>query len=197
LIVLVRHGQSSLNADSRLVGRIDAPLTDLGQAQAGAVAGAVRRLGAPVRVVSSPLARAMDTAAALGLPVETDQRWIELDYGDYDGVRLGDVPAEIWEKWRADAGFAPPGGESLASVGARVREASEELVDAAREGLVVVVSHVSPIKAAVAWALGVDDRVAWRTFLAPASISCIQVTDRGPSLHAFNITGHLPSGDAA
>jgi broad specificity phosphatase PhoE len=71
-----------------------------------------------------------------------------------------------------------------------VRLACDEL--SSGSDVTVVVSHVSPIKAAVAWTLGVDDRVAWRMFLAPGSITAIHVDGRGPSLHAFNITGHLP-----
>ena len=191
MIVLVRHGQSALNAAGRLAGRIETPLTELGVAQAQAVATAVRRMGEPDRVVASPLARAQDTAAAFGVAVETDERWIELDYGEYDGSPLAEVPPELWQEWRTDASFAPPGGESLAAVGARVRQACDDLA-ADRPELTVVVSHVSPIKAAVAWALGVDDRVAWRTFLAPGSLTCIEIDARGPVLHAFNVTAHLP-----
>ncbi|MHB8467226.1 MAG: histidine phosphatase family protein [Acidimicrobiales bacterium] len=194
MIVLVRHGQSTLNAEGRLAGRLDAPLTSLGEAQALAVAEAVRLLGAPSRVVASPLGRALQTAEAFGLPVEIDDRWIELDYGEYDGAKLEDVPPGLWRAWRADSEYAPPGGESLAAVGARVRDACGELSADHGPAPVVVVSHVSPIKAAVAWSLGVDDRVAWRTFLAPGSYSCIGVDARGPSLHAFNVTSHLPAG---
>ena len=73
--------------------------------------------------------------------------------------RLGDEPT-LWSRWRADPTFAPPGGESLAAVGERVRDACADLADAADGGDVVVISHVSPIKAAIAWALGVDDVVA-------------------------------------
>ena len=85
--------------------------------------------------------------------------------------------------------FTPPGGESLVEVGERVRPACDELVDTALEqGTVLVVSHVSPIKAAVLWALGIDDRHVWRTRLDTASVSVIDV-DRGqPVLSGFNIT---------
>jgi broad specificity phosphatase PhoE len=54
-----------------------------------------------------------------------------------------------------------------------------------------VVTHVSPLKAAVAWALGVPDDVAWRMFVAPASVTRIGLGERGPALHAFNVTTHL------
>ena len=143
------------------------------------------------RLVSSPLGRARDTAEALGLdvPVEVDERWIEVDYGEYEGRALGAVPAELWSRWRADPAFRPPGGESLAEVGVRVRGACDELFARAGEGArgdadVVVVSHVSPIKAAVAWALGAGDEVVWRLYLATASITRIGWGNDGPVLHA-------------
>ena len=190
MLVLVRHGQSELNAAGRLAGRLDTPLTELGVAQAKAMAASLADLGEPAAVISSPLQRARDTAAAIGLPVVVDQRWVELDYGPYDGWLLGDVPAEMWARWRSDASYAPPGGESLAALGRRVREACEELLGDP-DRLSVVVSHVSPIKAAVAWALGVGDEVAWRMFLAPASLTTIGQGAAGPSLHSFNVTAHL------
>jgi len=193
VLILVRHGQSTLNAEGRLAGRLDAPLTALGSAQAEATARAVLSSCTPLRIVASPLRRAQQTALAFGLPVETDDRWIELDYGEFDGARLRDVPADLWEAWRDDAGYVPPGGESLTALGRRVRAACADLVGGggSADRPVVVVSHVSPIKAAVAWALGVGDEVSWRMFLAPASITRVAPSPRGASLHAFNETGHL------
>ena len=58
-------------------------------------------------------------------------------------------------------------------------------------GDVVVVSHVSPIKAGVAWALGTGDEIAWRMFVALASVTRIAVSDRGPLLRSFNEVAHL------
>lgn len=188
MLYVVRHGQTAANAAGQLLGRADVPLTDLGRKQAEALAAA---LGPVDRVISSPLQRARDTAAAFGRPVEVDERWAELDYGVYDERPLADVPAEMWQKWRGDAEYAPPEGESLASVGRRVRGACGDLAPAAVEADVVVVSHVSPIKAAVAWALDVGDQVTWRMFVAVASITRIAVTERGPVLRSFNEVAHL------
>jgi broad specificity phosphatase PhoE len=192
VIILVRHGQTVANAEHRLLGRMESPLTDLGRRQADAVAQAVRRAtGRARRVISSPRQRALDTAGAFGLPIEVDERWAEMDYGAYDGLPLADVPADLWATWRADPDFAPPGGESLAALGARVGEACNELAARPDNDDVVIVSHVSPIKAAVAWALVVDDSVAWRMRLDPASISRIAATPSGASLHTFNEVAHL------
>ena len=140
------------------------------------------------RVVSSPLRRARETAAVLGLPVDVDERWVELDYGELDGRPVAEVPPDLWRRWRADVDFTPPGGESLAALGRRVRAACEELAAEATEGDVVVVSHVSPIKAAVAWALGVGDELSWRLHVTPASVTRIAVRDGRGVLTSFNWT---------
>jgi broad specificity phosphatase PhoE len=192
VLVLIRHGETEANAARLLLGRAQSPLTERGVAQAEALG---RLLGPVARVVSSPLARALDSAAALGLdvPVEIDDRWIEVDYGEYDGQPLSSVPAEIWRQWRADPGFRPAGGESLVEMGGRVRQACDELFAAHGTGArgpadVVVVSHVSPIKAAVAWALGTGDALAWRLHLSTASMTVIGWGSDAPVLHAYNLT---------
>ncbi|HEX4979484.1 MAG TPA: histidine phosphatase family protein [Acidimicrobiales bacterium] len=188
MLILARHGQTSVNAGGRLQGRADAPLTDLGRRQADAIAAVV---GTPALVVASPLRRARETAARINADVVVDERWIELDYGEWDGMPLSDVPAAAWQAWRHDPSFAPPGGESLVDLGARVRPACEELRETAAGADVVVVSHVSPIKAAAAWALGTHDEVSWRMFLDVAAISRIRTGMPGPSLVAWNDRCHL------
>jgi broad specificity phosphatase PhoE len=206
VLILIRHGESTGNAAGLLLGRIDAPLTERGLAQAKTLGGS---LPGVTRVVSSPLQRARDTAAALdlGLPIEIDDRWVELDYGEFDGQPLGSVPAEVWQRWRSDPHYRPPGGETLAEAGVRVRSACEDLfagsenadVDGgnadgdgspdARAGDVVVVSHVSPIKAAVCWAMGLGDEGSWRLYLATASITRIAWgAGATPVLQRFNET---------
>jgi broad specificity phosphatase PhoE len=197
VIVVARHGRTAANARGLLLGRADPPLDDEGERQAAALGAACAGLDI-ARVVTSPLARCRQTAAAIaaatpgpGAEVVADDRWIELDYGDYDGRPAGDLPAGTWEAWRADIGWAPPGGESLAALGARVRAACDDLAAEARERDVVVVTHVSPIKAAVAWALGVDDTVVWRMWVAPGSVTRIGWGIAGPALRSFNELGHL------
>ncbi|HYH50382.1 MAG TPA: histidine phosphatase family protein [Acidimicrobiia bacterium] len=183
MIILVRHGQTSANAGGLLCGRADVELTELGARQAKALATAI---GTPARVISSPLQRARDTAAAFGRPVEIDDRWIELDYGALDLLAYGDVPAEVWRQWRADCEYIPEGGESLTALGRRVREACAEVADAAATEDIVVVTHVSPIKAAIAWALDTGDDIAWRLYVRDASVHRILTGAPGPRLVAFN-----------
>ncbi|HVN50321.1 MAG TPA: histidine phosphatase family protein [Acidimicrobiales bacterium] len=192
-LILVRHGRTEANATRRLLGRLDVPLDEVGRAQADALVAAV---GPVDRVVTSPLRRTRETAAGFDAPTTVDERLVELDYGEYDGVPLADIPASMWHDWRSDPEFAPPGGESLVQLRRRVEAALVELVDPARSETVVVVSHVSPIKAAVTWSLGVGDEVVWRLFVSPASISRIEVGPAGPVLSSFNEVGHLADLDA-
>jgi probable phosphoglycerate mutase len=205
-LVLVRHGRTEANARGLLLGRLDVALDELGRRQARAVADAVLETTGPIAaVVSSPLLRTRETAAAFGLPVQVDDRFVELDYGELDGRPLADVPPEMWAAWRTDPSFRPPGGETLAQVADRVVVACREwarAVDggavhggAADGGAVVVVTHVSPLKAAVAWALGVGDETGWRTRVDPASISRVAVDGPVPVLRSFNETGHLAGLD--
>jgi broad specificity phosphatase PhoE len=183
VLLLVRHGQTEANAQGLLLGLDDPPLTELGRRQADDVA---RALPTPSRVISSPLQRALATAAAFDAPVEVDERWIELDYGEYDGRAANDVSPDVWRRWRSDVTYSPGGGESLADLGRRVRAACVDIAGDASERIVVVVTHVSPIKAAIAWALRVPDDVAWRMYVEDAGISRIDLQPEGPTLRWFN-----------
>lgn len=190
-LIIVRHGRTAYNAQGLLQGRVDNPLDAVGEDQALVVGEyLVPHVNEETLIISSPLLRARSTAQAIanrtGLSVTIDERWTELAYGIYEGVPQGDVPAEVWAKWRSDPHFAPESGETLAQVQDRVVKACDELLQTLAGKTAVIVSHVSPIKSAVAWALGVDVGVSWRTQLDTASISRITLTPRGPVLRSFN-----------
>ncbi len=198
MLILVRHGQSQANAAGLLCGRLDSPLTDLGREQASRLGNtlAAARLDRAVRVLCSPLARTTDTAeaicAALGVEApEVDGRLVEIDYGVLDGARLSDVPNQTWATWRADPAWHVEGGESLACLQARVEELLVEITPAASASDVVAVTHVSPIKAAAAWAIGAGPELAWRLSLGVASITRLAMGGRLPCLVTFGETSHL------
>ena len=189
MLVLVRHGRTDVNARGLLQGRMDLPLDEVGLVQAAEVA---KALAAPDRVISSPLLRARETAEAFGLPVEIDERWIELDYGELDGLPVASVGSRsgrsggpTWGSPRREASRSGrwPSGCWRPARSSSTPPPSEDIV---------VVSHVSPIKAAVTWALGVSTETGWRTHLDAASITRVVVRPaRTPVLRSFNETGHL------
>jgi probable phosphoglycerate mutase len=193
VIIFVRHGETELNRDGLLQGRIDAPLTERGLAQAATLADALAGSGA-VRIVASPLVRAQQTAQAIAdrttLVVETDAALTEIDYGDWDGQPLARVMADAPDVWRTDANFAPPGGESLAAVAARL-EGFLAAHGAEGAPVTIAVSHVTPIKAAVTGALGADPLLTWKMHLDVASITRVGYRNAGHYVASFNETGHL------
>jgi glucosyl-3-phosphoglycerate phosphatase len=133
-IFLARHGRTALNASGTFQGRLDPPLDEVGREQARALA--ERAAALPVqRVVASPLRRARETAEALGRPVELDERWAEIDVGEWAGRSHAEIGLETLAAFRAGE-VAPPRGESFGEVEARVLAAWDDL-----EPGTLVVSH--------------------------------------------------------
>ena len=191
MLFIVRHGRTVANAAGLLQGRVDNPLDDEGQKQAGWIA---KALGPVDRGISSPLQRALQTAELLGQIPRIDERWIELDYGEWDSRPVADITPDEWAAWRADPSFSPPGGESLIELDQRVAAACEEIISEAEELRVAVFTHVSPIKSTIAWALGVSEQISWRLNVAQAQITKIVIRDGRPVITAFNETAHLHKG---
>ena len=188
MIVFVRHGETPPNREGLLLGRSDPGLTDQGRAQAERLARTLADRGIE-RVLTSPLRRARDTAspiaAACDAPVDVDERLIEIDYGEWEGRPFAALAPELVARWHREPDFAAPGGESLVAVETRTAGFCEQWLNPGTAGVVVAVSHVSPIKAAVTWTLGVSPELAWRMRLDVASLTRI---GRGPLLLSFNET---------
>ena len=183
MLFLVRHGRTDANAKGLLQGRLDPPLDAIGRRQAAAIAAMI---GDVDEVISSSLERATETAAYFGREVAIDDRWIELAYGEYEGVPTGEVPPEVWQSWKTNSMFATKGGESFGALDARVRSACDDLAERIRGRNVVVVSHVSPIKAAVGWALNTSMDIMFHCHLSQASLCRVDMGRFGPLLHSFN-----------
>ena len=169
-IYLVRHGQTPLNAAGVLRGRLDPPLDEVGQLQAKRLGEALnhRNIGL---VVSSPLHRATETAAAIAapleLPVRTDGRLIDRDYGRWAGSRREDVES----RWGSLD--AAPDVEPIDDVRLRAWEALAEIASRVAGGAAVVVSHDVVIRiclAAVDPLLGHPDEL-------PQDTGCVNTLD--------------------
>jgi broad specificity phosphatase PhoE/ribonuclease HI len=193
-IVLVRHGVTDFTVASRLDGRggSDPSLNTVGQAQAAAAGRATAHLlgGAPGRVVTSSLARARETGAAvaeaLGAVPTVDPDWDEQDFGDWDGASIPDLvrdQAEALTALRVDPAYARPGGESHDQLAARVVSAFDRVVAAG--GTTVVVCHRKPIMCVLAHVLGIPHDKVWRLAAAPGSLTALEVWPDGNVSVAF------------
>jgi len=200
-LILVRHGETPLTKSGRYSGRGDVPLADEGEAQAMAAGGRVAGISRDVTaVVSSPLQRCVRTAELIaaevgGVPVTVMDDLIECDFGDWEGLTFAEVQ-ERWPRemqaWLDSTSVAPPGGESFQAVAKRVRGALATIVKAYPAGVVVLVSHVSPIKLILRDALAAGDAFLHRLFLDAAGISTMDVwPDGNIAVRSVNETAHL------
>lgn len=195
-ITLVRHGESEANRGQRWQGQGDSPLSDLGRAQAEALA---KRL-APRhfdRIVASDLERAQATARALEQPFESDSTLREFDIGSWEGLTREQVVAQFPEQLaRLDAGedVAIGGAESYSSFCARVDESLARLRGTLLPGQhALVVCHGGVIGALVSGALGlraVRNLPIARVLNTAVSELSYDATGQ-PTLHVFNDSLHL------
>lgn len=154
-LILLRHGPTAWNAQGRMQGRADIPLSDDGRAILGR-----RKLPAAFevhRALSSPLRRCIETAALLGLSVYQDARLAEMHWGAYEGFTLAELRAAHGVAFTRNEArgldFRPPGGESPREVQGRVAPLLAEIAATGRPALAV--THRGVIRAvyaqAVAW----------------------------------------------
>lgn len=161
-VYLARHGESDWNAANRFQGRVDRPLTELGREQAELLAEAVAAVAALDAIYSSPLRRALDTAAAVGarlgidpVPVEELQ---EVDVGGWSGLSREEVRKRFpaaFDRWLA-GGQGWEDGESYAEMAERVLAGLLRIAESHPDQAVLVISHGGPIRAIQAAAAGVD-----------------------------------------
>ena len=197
-MLLVRHGETPLSIERRFSGTGDPELSDRGRTQAAGVADRLAGLDIDA-VVTSPRARARATAdaiaTALGVEPSVDDAVAETDFGEWEGYTFAEIK-ERWPQemaaWLASPEVAPPGGESFTATFARVSAWRERLVADYAGKTVVVVSHVTPIKALLREALDAPAHVLYRIHLDPASLSTVDWFASGAGVvRLVNDTSHL------
>ncbi|GAB3413304.1 histidine phosphatase family protein [Flindersiella endophytica] len=162
-VVFVRHGETPQHAENRYVGRSDVPLTPRGHEQAAALALWAKQAGL-TGIWSSPLRRARETAepsaAAAGLEVRVDDRLVELDFGQGEGLTSKEMREQFPEARAAfedDPYHNPlPGGERPALATARVRQVLDELGNGVGGEKVLVVAHGTLLRLLLCDVFGVD-----------------------------------------
>ena len=201
LFYLVRHGESAWNAENRLCGRSDVPLSEVGRWQAKRLAERLKPIAFEA-FYTSPLGRAFETARfiaeAVGLEPTSDQRLVELDYGQWEGRTLSDVmenDSQAFDAWDATpARLAPPGGETGLAAQQRVVSFLDSLAPKHPQGRVLVTFHKTVCRLAICHVLGIaPDEYRRRLVLYNAALSTIRSRPHGWELITFNDTSHLSS----
>ncbi|MBB5235488.1 histidine phosphatase family protein [Deinococcus budaensis] len=198
---VVRHGESTWNADGRYQGQTDVPLSHIGILQAAALA--ERLTGAHFDAVyTSDLARASRTADAVaerlaGQPsVQPEPGLREIDVGELGGLVVADIEARhpgYLRDLRADPwGTRRPGGESMEDLFARCGAAFDRLRARHAGGRVLVFTHGGVVRVAVGLALGGVPNHAWaRLSVTNTSITRVLLGEESGTLLGFNDDAHL------
>jgi broad specificity phosphatase PhoE len=198
-LLLLRHGQTELSVHRRYSGRGDPELTALGHEQAARVAARLAAVPGIAAVLTSPLRRARQTAAAVaeatGAPLEVREGLIETDFGAWEGMTFAEARArdpELHGRWLGADDVVPPDGESFAAVAARVAVERAAVVARYPGTTVVLVTHVTPIKQLLREALEAGPALLYRLHVDLASLSIVDFyPDGGTSVRLVNDTGHL------
>lgn len=200
-LLLLRHGQTELSVGRRYSGHGDPELTALGHAQAAGAAVRLGRIADEIAaIVSSPLRRARQTAATVAestnAPLEVREGLIETDFGAWEGLTFDEArrrDPELHALWLGSQDVSPPGGESFAEVSARIVAERDAILAAYAGSTVVVVSHVTPIKTLLRFALDAPPSALYRLHLDLTSLSqVLWHADGSAVVRSMNDTGHLP-----
>lgn len=198
-LILVRHGQTPHNADGLVQGRADIPLSELGRQQAAALAAALAG-EAIAAIVSSPLRRARDTAAAIaasrGLIVSEEPDLIEMNVGVMEGLSGAEMRSrypQVLRRWLEPGGTVVPlpGGESLAAVQERAWRAVSRLCQRYPNDTVVAVTHNFVIVSLVCQAIGLPLDGFRRFRIDVASRTTLEIGPERWLLLHLNDTCHL------
>jgi len=199
-LVIVRHGRTAWNRDVRFRGKMDLPLDEVGLAQAGATARAVRaRWPDLAAVCSSPLQRALQTAepiaAALGLAVQHHPALLDVDYGAWTGLTPAEVEVRDPERYclwmTAPQQVEFPGGDSLHRMQTRLLDLLEELARAFPGRGVALVSHQLVNRVLLCTLLGLSLDGYWRIGQDNSAINLARYEDGVGQVLCLNDTCHL------
>lgn len=199
IIYLVRHGEPESGYTKRYLGRLNPGLSPSGVEQAKRLTNRLCPL-TPRRIISSPLRRALDTAEiiaeACGIPMETNNLLLEIDFGKLEGMTFKEASAVypgVTDSWQALAGdFSFPGGENFADFNLRAKRMADQ-VRACCEDNVVLVAHGGILRGIICDLLAVEADGPLRFRLAYAALTTLEMDGGGGAvLTGFNVGRDSP-----
>ena len=197
-VILVRHGQTDWNESGVFRGRIDVKLNQRGVEQAEAVGRALADVSLDA-IYSSPLTRALDTAAAVshhsGVRVHTNNAFNDMHFGDWQGLTRPEVEKRypsLFRLWlTAPQRVRIPNGETLARVRRRLLSGIEYLFGMHGDGTVLIVSHGLTNKVLLCAMLGLYNSHFWKVKQDNAAVNVFKYTGEGSKVFLMNDTTHL------
>lgn len=196
-LILIRHGETKLNALGVFQGQLDEPLNDVGRGQAQAAAASMADLR-PDAIYASDLRRAKQTADEVakltGQEVHTDERLREIHCGSWHGRSIDEVSQEfpqLVEFRRSGQDFRRSAtGETAAEVADRVCEALLDIIRGNKNQTVMIASHGLAIRVGIARLLGLPDELSMKLgAMQNCSYALVSHSKRRVRLSAYNLPG--------
>lgn len=198
-IIAVRHGETAWNVDTRIQGQLDIALNEKGRWQAERVARALAASEPIDAIYCSDLLRAWDTAQSIAncarKPSIIEPGLRERGFGEFEGKTFAELEAQ-WPqetlRWRQrDPHWAPPQGESLQDVTARVVNTTNRLAQQHVGQQIVLVAHGGVLDVLYRHAAGLDPRATRTWTLGNASINRLLWTPQAMTIVGWADTSHL------
>lgn len=193
-LYIVRHGETDSNIAHTCLGHKDVPLNAAGAEQAMELAGKYRSIPLDA-VYSSPLKRAVDTAAGIAemkaLKIIMNYGLIERDFGDWDDMTFEEIakkyPREYFEWQENWTGFKIPNGESSDEAQTRISAAVDKILSENEGKSVLIVTHLGTARHIISHVLGLTTEQSWRFTLDNAKTARIVINGNERILTGLNI----------
>lgn len=188
-LVLVRHGHTKMTERDLIAGGdgSDPELSELGELDAAAAAGAIPRLleyfklPQPAKLLHSPMVRTTQTAhrigLELGLALEPEERLREIGFGSWNNHEMTTISSEnpeLVRSWQGSMSVKPDGGESIQDLVNRIEPLIATLTEDASGKTVVLVSHMMPVRTISALSAKGAQNLFWSTNFSPGSITIVR-----------------------
>ena len=197
-MILMRHGQADNNVNRILVGRhIESHLTEYGKRQ---VLDTAKYLGeiSINKVLVSPVVRTIETAEIvceyLGLDYQIDERLYEIELGRLVGMNYEEIISKYGNLFlefytENEAALTPYGVESFASIKQRIKNILDEMAETYSDRNVLMISHLDPIKAAIAIILDLKPESLYKWQIRNASLTILKNDNKAYTLTGVNVMG--------
>jgi probable phosphoglycerate mutase len=192
----MRHGQADNNVNRILVGRhIESHLTEFGKNQVLDTAKYLKEISVD-KVLVSPVVRTVETAEIvceyLGVSYEIDERLYEIELGKLVGMNYEDIILKYGNLFlqfytENDAALTNYGVESFSSIKQRIKNILDEITERYTNKNVLMISHLDPIKAAIAILLDLKPNSLYRWHIRNASLTILKNDERVYSLAGVNV----------
>lgn len=197
-LMLIRHGQTAWNKESRCQGQTDVSLDDLGLRQAQALAERLAEENIDA-IYSSNLQRAVQTADAIAdskdLLIRKEPGLRETNFGDWEGMTTQEIDNQFgnaWTAWKENPDLSPPqGGETPSQVSLRVEEVLKRILKEHAEETIVCVCHGGSARILLSLALDLPHGSYRHFYLNNCSLSEIYINGGSATLTLLNDTCHL------